>query len=124
MKKGLVGLIIALALAANAQAACTTAVAVAGSGSSTQILASGDLGTGVLRSYLQICNNGPGPASIAIGTTNAATAINGFNLGASECLPSWGQVYASNGVVKNPPQGDVAAIALTAAAANIVACDY
>lgn len=119
-------------MATAAAAGNTTSVACGTT--STQIYTVGDLGVGVARHFMQICNNGPGIAYIAIGTSNAATTTNGLPLGPMGCLPPWTTFFGAQGVVSLPPQNDVACIADPGsggtsgtggtATANIVAVDY
>lgn len=108
------------ALAGNAGA--TTAVACGAA--STQILALGDLGAGVPRHWLLICNNGPGLGYVAFGTNNAATTTNGVPLGPLTCLPAMQAQLSPFGVANYPTQLDVACINDSAAVANMTALDW
>ncbi len=103
-------------------AGATTAVACGAA--STQLLASADLGTGTVRHFLMICNNGPGVGYVAFGTSNAATVTNGIPLGPMDCLPGMPPVIGPWGVATLPSNLDVACINDSAAVANMVALDW
>jgi len=117
------GLVVGLRSPVFAGAAgATTAVACATT--STALLALNDLGTGVARHVVIICNDGPGIGYVAFGTTNAATVTNGIPIEPMSCLPPLNSVVSPNGVVALPSQLDIACISDSAAVANMVALDY
>ena len=106
------------------QAGATTAVQC--TSASTQLLVAADLGTTKPRSFLYICNNGPGVGYVAFGTSNVATVTNGLPLQPMQCLPAMGPVMNGYGVQVPPSNLDVACIADNAngAVANMTALDY
>jgi hypothetical protein len=109
---------------APAFAGCTTPVTM--TTTSTSLLASGDLGAGIPRSYLSITNSGPDVAFCALGTSNAATTANGILLLIGETL-QWQSMQNVNGRFIYPPNGDVACITFNGGGnttANVVGCDY
>ena len=129
-KLAILALILGVALSLRAPAFAGSAgatTAVACGSSSTALLALGDLGNGVPRHFLLICNNGPGLGYVAFGTSNAATVTNGMPLAPLECLPAMGSLISPNGVIAYPTQLDVACIsdaANNAPTANMTALDW
>lgn len=105
-------------------AGATTAVQCAAT--STQLLTAADLGTTKPRSFLLVCNNGPGVGYVAFGTSNAATVSNGLPLQPMQCLPAMAPVMNGYGVAVPPSNLDIACISDNAnsALANMTALDY
>jgi hypothetical protein len=107
---------------AVAHAGCTTAVAV--TTASTAVLAANDLGNQP-RHTLSLTNAGPDVVFCAFGTSNVATAANGFPLFIGETL-NFPPVSSPANAVTNPPSADVACISFNGGGnttASVIACD-